>query len=239
MTTRVGYVVLFAALLAGAAPTLALADEASDAKTHYQKATAHYAVGEYREAATEYESAYKAKQDPALLYNAAQSHRLAGDNQKALLLYRNIVKLHPSSKYAVESKDRIEKLEQAIATTQSPPNQPAPVEGAAAATPSTPAVAPIAPGVPASSPVQPIGQPVPGAAAPAPGAAPASPGAPASTLTASPPPPAGSTPIYEKWWFWVGGIAVIGAVAITAIALSGGGGGAWSNIPDVHGEVRP
>ena len=44
------------------------ADDASDAKTHYQKATAHYAVGEYKDAAAEYEAAYKAKQDPALLY---------------------------------------------------------------------------------------------------------------------------------------------------------------------------
>src|SRR6267154_4196288 len=96
--------------------TPARADDASDAKVHYQKATAHYAVGEYHDAAMEYEAAYKAKQDPALLYNAAQSHRLASDNQKALLLYKNIVKLYPTSKYAAESKDRIEKLEQAIAT---------------------------------------------------------------------------------------------------------------------------
>ena len=132
----------------------ALADESGDAKVHYQKATAHYAVGEYHDAAVEYEAAYKAKQDPALLYNAAQSHRLANDNQKALLLYKNIVKLYPTSKYAVESKDRIEKLEQAIATTQSPPNQPAP----AFVTPPPPAGAPpgAPPATPAPTPVQPI-----------------------------------------------------------------------------------
>src|SRR5260221_14652563 len=123
-----GTVCLAASLASALLAAPAFADDASDAKMHYQKATAHYAVGEYREAATEYESAYKAKQDPALLYNAAQSHRLGNDNQKALLLYKNIVKLHPTSKYAVESKDRIDKLEQAIATTQSPPHQPAPVE---------------------------------------------------------------------------------------------------------------
>jgi tetratricopeptide (TPR) repeat protein len=237
MNTRLGYAVLLAVLVAGAAP--ALADDAADAKTHYQKATAHYAVGEYREAAAEYESAYKAKQDPALLYNAAQSHRLAGDNQKALLLYKNIVKLHPSSKYAVESKDRIEKLEQAIATTQSPPNGPAPVEGSGVMPPPPPPTAapiattagsPVAPGAP----VQPIGQPAPGAGAPPAAVAPPSPGAPASTLTASPP-PEGSTPIYEKWWFWAGAGVVVAAVAISVIALSSGGGGAWSNVPDVHG----
>src|SRR5450755_1936014 len=152
-----------AALLALAAVHAppALADDAADAKTHYQKATAHYAVGEYHDAAMEYEAAYKAKQDPALLYNAAQSHRLAGDNPKALLLYKNIVKLYPTSKYAGESKDRIEKLEQAIATTTSPPNQPAAIEpgGGAAATTTTPP-----PGAPPT--VQPIGAPAANAAAP-------------------------------------------------------------------------
>src|SRR5579863_8554536 len=125
----------------------AVADDASEAKTHYQKAMAHYALGEFKEAAQEYEAAYKAKQDPALLYNAAQSHRLAGENQKALLLYRNIVKLYPTSKYAAESRDRIDKLEQAIATTNSPPNEPAPVGvGAPAATaPPAPSAAPPSP----------------------------------------------------------------------------------------------
>src|ERR1700742_1607102 len=109
MTVQLGLPrVLAAVCLAHGAP--ARADDAGDAKVHYQKATAHYAVGEYKEAASEYEAAYKAKQDPALLYNAAQSHRLANDNQKALLLYKNIVKLYPTSKYAAESKDRIDKL---------------------------------------------------------------------------------------------------------------------------------
>ncbi|HEY2731348.1 MAG TPA: hypothetical protein VGK52_15500 [Polyangia bacterium] len=212
----------------------AFADDASDAKVHYQKATAHYAVGEYREAAAEYESAYKAKQDPALLYNAAQSHRLANDNQKALLLYKNIVKLYPTSKYAAESKDRIEKLEQAIATTQSPPNQPAPVMlGAPSAAPT-------------NAPVQPLGQPTPAAtptsaAAPIPAAPPvpaAPPGAPATTLMATAPPPAAAeTPIYEKWWFWAGaGVVVVGAVV--AIAALSGSTTPWNNVSNVNGSVR-
>src|SRR5262245_53425034 len=168
---------LLVALLLTLCAAPALADDANDAKSHYQKATAHYAVGEYTQAAAEYEAAYKAKQDPALLYNAAQSHRLANDNQKALLLYKNIVKLYPTSKYAVESKDRIEKLEQAIATTHSPPNQPAPIDGAA----------PPPGGAPQGAPVQPISQPA-TAAAPVPAAPPPT-AAPAATMTATAPPP--------------------------------------------------
>jgi hypothetical protein len=210
---------LLVALLAFS--SAAHADDAADAKLHYQKATAHYAVGEYREAAAEYEAAYKAKQDPALLYNAAQSHRLANDNQKALLLYRNIVKLYPTSKYAAESKDRIEKLEQAIATTQSPPNQPAPVELGKA----PPAGAP---------PVQPITAPATGA--PLPSAPP-----PATTVTATAPPPSASTsessPVYTKWWFWtiVGAAVVGGTVAIVAATSSTT---PWNNVSTVNGSVR-
>jgi hypothetical protein len=226
-------------LLTSSASTLiaapAFADDASDAKMHYQKATAHYAVGEYHEAAAEYESAYKAKQDPALLYNAAQSHRLANDNQKALLLYKNIVKLYPTSKYAAESKDRIGKLEQAIATTQSPPNQPAPVVLGA------PPAAPVA-----SAPVQPLALPAPiPAAAPVPAAppAPASPpsaapsGVAAATVTATPAPSAGApTPVYEKWWFWAGaGVVVVGAVV--AIAALSSSTTPWNNVSNVNGGV--
>jgi tetratricopeptide (TPR) repeat protein len=202
----------------------ALADDAADAKMHYQKATAHYAVGEYKEAAAEYEAAYKSKQDPALLYNAAQSHRLANDNQKALLLYKNIVKLYPTSKYAAESKDRIEKLEQAIATTQSPPNQPAPVE--------------VSPPPAGAAPVQPIAQPAP-TAAPPPAAAPppSSSPAPSATVTATAPPPAESTPIYKEWWFWAGAGAVVAGAVVAAVVLSSSTT-AWNNLPDVKGEVR-
>jgi hypothetical protein len=225
---RLVTVLAFGISLALAAP--ALAQDSSDAKTHYQKATAHYAVGEYKEAAAEYEAAYKAKQDPALLYNAAQSHRLANDNQKALLLYKNIVKLYPTSQYAAESKGRIEKLEAAIATTQSPPNQPAPVTLGA-----PPAGAPPA-ATPPSSPVQPLAAPAPNAA-PVPAAPSPSP-APAATVTAAAPPPSGGeAPIYEKWWFWTAaGVVVVGA--IVGIALATSSTTPWNNVKDVMGSVR-
>jgi hypothetical protein len=244
MNTRLGPAAMLAALcllmlsLSILGTATALADDAADAKTHYQKATGHYAIGEYKEAAAEYEAAYKAKQDPALLYNAAQSHRLANDNQKALLLYKNIVKLYPTSKYAAESKDRIEKLEQAIATTQSPPNQPAPVEGVSS-TPTTataPAPAPAGATAPVQTPpVQPIGQPA--AAPPAPSVPPAGASAPppGATLTATP--ASDATPIYGKWWFWAGAGAVVVVAVIAVVALSGSTT-AWGNVPDVQGRVR-
>jgi tetratricopeptide (TPR) repeat protein len=225
LALRLTYLFAFVVLLAAGAP--ARADDAGDAKVHYQKATAHYAVGEYAEAATEYEAAFKLKQDPALLYNAAQSHRLAGDNQKALLLYRNLVKLYPSTKFAAEAKDRIDKLEQAIATSQSPPNLPAPVETSPSSTGTAQAATPggAAASGPAAAPN--LAPPPGGAASPTP----------ATTLTSSPPSAADEhPPIYKRWWFWAAAGAVVVAGVVTAVAL-GSGGGTWSNVPDVHAAV--
>ena len=187
---------------------------ADDAKSHYQKATAHFAVGEYHDAAIEYEEAFKLKQDPAILFNAAQSFRLAGDNQQALLLYNNIIKLYPSTQYAKDSKERIEKLAQA---TTAPP----------AATP---------------APVTPIPPPAPAVVAPPPAIEPAAgtPGASATVVSSAPPNASEAHPVYTRWWFWTAiGVVAAGAV-ITAVAVSSGGSaGSWNNIPPVQaGLVR-
>jgi tetratricopeptide (TPR) repeat protein len=226
---RFVYLVLLLAVL-GARP--ALADDAAEAKAHYSKATAHYAVGEYKEAAGEYEAAFKLRQDPALLYNAAQSHRLAGDNPRALLLYKNLVKLYPSTKYATEAKDRIERLEQAVATSQSPPNSPAPIDGAGA----PPAAAAPPPGAASGAPA--TGSPPPVAMPPARATTNPAPGA---TLATAPTPSAPSTgqteaaPVYKRWWFWAAAGGLVAAGVITAIALSGSTA-AWANVPEVRGS---
>jgi tetratricopeptide (TPR) repeat protein len=200
-----------ATLLLLASATAAAAD---DAKAHYQKATAHFAVGEYRDAAIEYEEAFKLKQDPAILFNAAQSFRLAGDNQQAMLLYNNIIKLYPSTQYAKDSRERIEKLSQA---TTAPP----------AATP---------------APVTPIPNPAPVVVAPPPAVEPAAttPGASATIVASGPPSEGQAHPIYTRWWFWTAVGVVAAGAAITAIAVSSGGSaGSWNNLPPLQaGLVR-
>ncbi len=205
-------------LLLASAPLWA----ADDAKTHYQNATAHFAIGEYHEAAIEYEEAFKLKQDPAILFNAAQSFRLAGDNQKALLLYNNIIKLYPGTQYAKDSRDRIEKLASAPAATAPP----------AAATPP--------PAVTSPPPVTPIAPPV-ATAAPPPGAAPALPPPPgAAAVVVSSPPPSGSEekPVYARWWFWTAaGVVAAGAVIAIIVASSRGSAGPWNNTDNVQGLV--
>jgi tetratricopeptide (TPR) repeat protein len=79
------------ALLMGFAGT-AGADPASDARNHYQQARSAYALGNWDKAASEFEKAFEIKSDRALLYNAAQAHRLAGNKPRALLLYQNYLR---------------------------------------------------------------------------------------------------------------------------------------------------
>jgi tetratricopeptide (TPR) repeat protein len=190
----------------------ATAVAADDAKAHYQRATAHFAVGEYHDAAIEYEEAFKLKQDPAILFNAAQSFRLAGDNQNALLLYNNIIKLYPSTQYAKDSKERIEKLAQATTT---PP----------AATP---------------APVTPIPPPAPMVVAPPPAIDPAAStaGASATIVSTAPPSTSDAHPIYTRWWFWTAVGVVLAGATITVIAVSSGGSaGSWNNLPPVQADL--
>src|SRR5262249_45215773 len=91
---------------------------AAEARAHYQSATSHFAVGEFGEAAAEDQAAYKLKPDPALLYNAAQSYRLANNPDKALILYKNYLQLYPNEANAEEVRKQIDKLKEAIAASE-------------------------------------------------------------------------------------------------------------------------
>ncbi len=91
------------------APLSARADEpvSASAKEHYQKGTAAYALGNYDEAAREYEAAFQKRQLPELLYNAAQAHRLAGNKKRALLLYENYLRLFGAK---IVNRDEVSRL---------------------------------------------------------------------------------------------------------------------------------
>jgi tetratricopeptide (TPR) repeat protein len=70
------------------------AEKIAEAQEHFRQGTTAYALGKYAEAATEWERAYELKPDAALLFNAAQVHRLGGNHKRALLLYQNYLRLH-------------------------------------------------------------------------------------------------------------------------------------------------
>ncbi len=102
----------------------ARADDSNDAREHYKKATAHFAVGEFAQAADEYQSAFKLRQDPALLFNAAQARRLASENEKALILYKNYAQLYPKAKNIPDVREQITKCEEAIAAASKAKTSP-------------------------------------------------------------------------------------------------------------------
>jgi tetratricopeptide (TPR) repeat protein len=116
-------------LVLGVAVT-ARADDAATAREHYQKGTSYYDLGRYPDAIKEFEAAYEIKNDPALLYNLAQSHRLAGNSEQALHFYRTYLRYVPNAKNRAEIEDRIKQLDQLVsqksATQTTPPNQTIP-----------------------------------------------------------------------------------------------------------------
>ena len=184
----------------------AAAEGVSDARAHYQKAQSHYAVGEFVEAGEEYQIAYKLKNDPALLYDAAQAFRLGGKLDKALILYRNYLQFYPQEAAAPMVKQRIAELKEAIATSEraktNPPTGPVPAEppsGGATAPSTTPATT-----TPATTTSQPaLVETTPAAEKPAPK----------------------KTPAYKKWWVWtiVGGVAAAGVGVGLGLGLTSGG----------------
>ena len=123
-TVAVGVLFAFAGL-ALAGPT---EDAARDAS---KRGTASYNLGQYDEAAADYERAYKLVQDPAVLFNVAQAYRLAGRSEKALTAYRAYLRTAPvDAPNRAQVEARVRELEKIVADTRStqaaPPAGPLP-----------------------------------------------------------------------------------------------------------------
>lgn len=194
--------------------TLVFAGRTEEAREHYDKATAHFAVGEFAEAAAEYQAAFMAKPDPALLYDAAQAYRLANNPEKALILYRNYLQLYPNEANVGEVRAQIEKLKDAVAAAEkaktAPPtgtNEPTHKKSESA----TPEVTEQQTRASTTS-------------TPSPSTGPAN---------VEPDRAQRPTPIYKKWWLWTAvGVVVAGSVAV-AVVLATQPSGTWSNVADV------
>ena len=89
------------------------AGRAEEARDYLDRATGAFALNHFVEAADNYEKAFALKPDPAVLYNAAQAHRLAGNKQRALDLYQSYLRMYGTDKRA-EIEKHIENLKQAI-----------------------------------------------------------------------------------------------------------------------------
>src|SRR6185503_7865633 len=88
-------------------------EKAEEAREYLDKATAAFALNRYAVAAENYEKAFELKPDPAVLYNAAQAHRLAGNKERALDLYQSYLRMYGTEKRA-EIEKHVENLKEAI-----------------------------------------------------------------------------------------------------------------------------
>jgi tetratricopeptide (TPR) repeat protein len=140
------------------------------AKEHYQRGTSYYDLGRYGDAIKEFEAAYELKNDPAFLYNLAQSYRQVGDPEQALHFYRTYLRYVPKAPNRAEIEQRIASLEKQMADKSAagvqPPPPPPPGNGLT------------------TTPPPPASNPPPAAEAPAPSV----------TVTGTPAPPAYTAP---------------------------------------------
>ncbi len=204
--------------------------EADEAQRLYREGTQSYDLGEYERAIELYKQAYKHKEDPVFLYNIGQSFRFLKNFERAQFFYRAYLRNAPNAANRADVEKRIAEMAEMLRRQEqaatAPPTGTTPPAGSGPTTtrpePSPPpGSATTAPG--ASSDTPPIKVPSPEVAA-----AQTDPGA---TGPVSPPAdqPARNKPIYKKWWFWTGIVAV--AAGATVIALTAGGSDGISNQP--------
>jgi tetratricopeptide (TPR) repeat protein len=92
----------------------ALADDAKVARQHFEDGSRLYDLGKFRDAAREYEEAYKYKPDPALLFNIGQAYRGAGATSDALTAYKSYLRRMPEAPNRVEVAGHIERLQRQL-----------------------------------------------------------------------------------------------------------------------------
>jgi tetratricopeptide (TPR) repeat protein len=219
-----------ACLPASAAYAAGGGGDQSEARAYFDKATAAFALGHYPVAADNFEKAFELKPDPALLYNAAQAHRLGGNKERALILYQNYLRLYAKAVRRSEVETRVEELKKAIERDRqlatSPPTTTMPSTLPPGPPASEPPVAP-APVVVVPATAAPAVSPAASAAAPAkpaplPAAVDTRPSAP--VLVAKPEPSeTEKRSLLQKPLFWgaVGGVVAAAVVVVLVVALGG------------------
>src|SRR5437764_10282963 len=111
------------------------------AKEHYTRGTSFYDLGRYDDAIKEFEAAYELKNDPAFLYNLAQSYRQAGNHEQAVHFYKTYLRYMPKAPNRADIEEKIKTEEQLLAqkgggtTTPPPANTTTPPPGNAAPPP--------------------------------------------------------------------------------------------------------
>jgi len=94
------------------------------AKEHFIKGTKLFELGRYDDAIREYEEAYKYKDDPVLLYNLGQAHRLANHTSDAIRFYKIFIQKVPNARNRAEVQMKITALERLLEEQRKTQNIP-------------------------------------------------------------------------------------------------------------------
>jgi len=147
-----GVLVALSIALPTLSPAVARADDREVAREHFIKGSKDFDLGLYDDAIKEYMAAYEAKADPALLYNIAQAHRLAGHSPEALRFYKMFLTKVPAAQNSDEVRAKIAELEKLIAQQKKaqtmPPDQVKPLGSTPEPTAAPPSPTPTPPLVP-------------------------------------------------------------------------------------------
>jgi len=102
-----------------AAPKAAPADDArtADAKTHFRLGAQYYKEARYREAITEFETAYRIKPSGVLHYNIGQAYEKLGDVPSALGSYSAYLREEPQAANAATVQRAVANLEFRLGAT--------------------------------------------------------------------------------------------------------------------------
>src|SRR5262245_53226204 len=187
-----------------AAPVAAEDKEA--AREAYKEGTRQFDIGEYRAALEAFKRAYLNYEEPAFLFNIAQCHRMLGEKQEALRVYRTFLRKLPDAPNRNEIQKIMNNLEAAIA------NEEAAKARSPQGTIEPPSHVTQPPSTPPPSTPSESKKAKPQAEKPV-------------VVAKEAPAPSAPTPVYKKWWLWT-------TVALVAVGVGVGVGlGVASSTP--------
>jgi len=113
MVGNARYVAFALVVLAILSSGLVRADPIAKARDEFKKGETAYAVRDFKKAVIHYKKAYELSKRPALLFNVAQAHKLAGNLKEAIYFYDTYLRLSrkPANRadverYIVELKEK-------------------------------------------------------------------------------------------------------------------------------------
>jgi hypothetical protein len=118
--------ILALALLASSGAARAGEPGAGRAKARevYKLASQHYKLAEYKEALAGFKEAYRLTEEPALLFNIAQCHRMMNEKPEAIRFFRNYLNDAGDAPNVREVREIIARLEKEIEDEKASKNAP-------------------------------------------------------------------------------------------------------------------